>query len=464
MARQGTGFGFGPATVDTDPLPNLLILRDSDSTFVEWDVTAAAQNEDLGGNSTNPQNATMAYYFARRLSLETGRTVQVIASAGNSRAISAWNTGEERWVRMTSQVAASGVDRVDLILWSQGINDNIGTQAALRDALADLMTRVRALDWFDSTAPWVMVNVPSNFPISRAALATFANDVTYPYVYVANDGGRALADGIHWTTAETTAIGQTDLWRAFNAGSDVFVDQGIPLKIASGYNIRAANGGYIALPAGCLASFRDDFSIRYVGALPQKYAGEVPYQNYIIEIGRSNLFNALFAMRYDGTGVDLWIDDLLTPALVLSYRGLITTTENFGRIHTIVVTRKASDGVVKLYFNGELVGTLTATTGTLAAASNGQIGIAQDRSYGAGNLFVQSLTCYARVLTAAEAAASTPPTTPFLHYRCEDYLDGAANEIPDSSGNAYHGTFGATTALASAKGNLLQRITQSLIP
>ena len=101
------------------------------------------------------ENNSAAWAFCKALSIRTGRPVQLIVSAMGGQGIAQWMSGQTQWTKITNAITASGVTKVDAILWIQREADVSGDNDAWNNyynKFTTLKNQFRAL-FATKTAP-----------------------------------------------------------------------------------------------------------------------------------------------------------------------------------------------------------------------------------------------------------------------------------------------------------------------
>jgi hypothetical protein len=261
------------------------------------------------------------------------------------------------------------------------------------------------------------------------------------------------------------------------AGSSPVVLASAAPAVSAAYTVLAAPGNalaldgqndYVGLPAGAVTALQNDFTLELwlrttqpgtsggngqwwegTGLLDGEVSG--PAADYGLSLrGTRVAFGVGGGTGAGSTSADVTIQS--------------TTLVNDGRWHYVVATRRASDGLMTLYIDGQPQATATGSSSARTAPPQLTLGVVQSTAATGSNFFAGSLDevrLWSTVRSAASIATAYqagPPTNLsqtglVAYYSFDEGLPGGANtdlsQLFDLTPNAYHG---ALSGLALASG------------
>ncbi len=188
---------------------------------VAWVLATKDNTHDQYQNPTFTNANNVGFAFAKAFAQKTGRPVKLIVSALGGTAISTFVSGQSQWTRITNQLTASAIGRIDAILWVQGEADINNTTTGWNNYTTTFNTvynQFIALSQFSDSKPFIICKLGEFQPSYSLWNGIYDNlAVTRPFMTaVSSNGLLSGGDQVHYSGAALDSLGSRALNAYFN--------------------------------------------------------------------------------------------------------------------------------------------------------------------------------------------------------------------------------------------------------
>ncbi|MES2774419.1 MAG: sialate O-acetylesterase [Bacteroidota bacterium] len=170
-----------------DVTPDNRVLYWNGTAWVIWNI----------GTSNN-----LGFQFAKNIARAQNRVVRVILSFENGAPIAKWFAPSgTRFTNIRSQIAASGVDSISLILWRQGEAENTSSMSEYKTYFDTVMNRFKNESWFSKLRPVLVSGLCDGTYYTNSGPQKYFESFTNlddPTLLFASNNGIYSADGTHF--------------------------------------------------------------------------------------------------------------------------------------------------------------------------------------------------------------------------------------------------------------------------